>query len=186
MPKLKAAKKRPFFFSVEQIGKIREACVDEFERVMCEIGWYTGLRREEISFLDWADVDFEQKLVRVRAKRGWSPKNYEEREVPLLGQLEQILVEWRKSASTSHVLSVSGDRVEPNYMGRLFRRIVNRSVGRGSFHTLRHTYASHLVNSGVDLYVVSKLLGHKSTTTTEIYAHLRPEKFQEAARRIIY
>lgn len=184
VPKLKIAKTHPFYFDLKAIQKLRAACFDEFERVMVEVGWYTGMRREEISYLDWTDVDFDRKIVKIQGKDGWIPKDYEEREVPLLEQLEPILIRWRKQATTKHVLSVSGARVDPNYMGRMVRKMVKRSVGKGSFHTLRHTYASWLVNAGVDLYVVSKLLGHASTKTTEIYAHLEPRKFQEAGTRI--
>jgi len=60
---------------------------------------------------------------------------------------------------------------------------VLRSVGLGkgySFHCLRHTFALHLVQRGVSIYVVSKLLGHASPKTTEIYAHLAPETYHDA------
>lgn len=184
VPKLKVDKKHPFYFDLKAIKAIREACWDEFELVMVEIGWYTGMRREEISYLDWPDVDFEKQIIRVRGKEGWIPKDFEERDIPLLAPLEEILLKWRKQATSRPVLSISGGRANPNYMGALFRSIVEKSVGQGSFHTLRHTYASHLVNAGVDLYVVSKLLGHASTTTTEIYAHLDPKRLREAAVKI--
>jgi site-specific recombinase XerD len=55
---------------------------------------------------------------------------------------------------------------------------------KGTLHTLRHTFASHLVQAGVDLYSVSKLLGHSSIKMTEIYAHLAPKTLQEVIKRL--
>lgn len=69
----------------------------------------------------------------------------------------------------------SADSVSTRY-----RKFV-RSVGlKGGVHKLRHTFASHLVQNGVDLYTVSKMLGHNSITTTEIYAHLSPLTLAQA------
>ena len=55
---------------------------------------------------------------------------------------------------------------------------------KGSLNTLRHTYASHLVQAGVDLYTVSKLLGHSSIAVTMVYAHLSPESMGEAVKKL--
>ena len=68
---------------------------------------------------------------------------------------------------------------------RLFiSNIVKKANLKGSLHTLRHTFASWLVQNGVDLYTVSKLLGHSSIKATEIYAHLSPNTFLTAVQHL--
>ena len=73
-------------------------------------------------------------------------------------------------------------------VSKSFKRYI-RQAGLNNdlkFHSLRHTYASYLVQGGVSLYVVQKLLGHSDIKTTEIYAHLSPESLQEAVRGRAY
>lgn len=78
-----------------------------------------------------------------------------------------------------------GKRFSIDSLTNYYRVKVARKVGIDSFiHKLRHTYASHLVQNRVDLYTVSKLLGHKNILTTQIYAHLIPDTLQEAVNRL--
>ncbi len=65
---------------------------------------------------------------------------------------------------------------------RLKRILEITQIPDATTHTLRHTYASHLVQRGISLYVISRLLGHSSIKTTEIYSHLSPENFHDAVK----
>ena len=68
-----------------------------------------------------------------------------------------------------------------------FLKLVRRcGLKNASLHTLRHTFASHLIMSGADLYTVQKLLGHSSIKTTEIYAHLAPDYLKSAIAKLRY
>lgn len=78
-----------------------------------------------------------------------------------------------------------GQRFSLDSLTNYYRTRVARKVGLDSFiHKLRHTFASHLVQNRVDLYTVSKLLGHKNILTTQIYAHLIPDTLQSAVDRL--
>jgi integrase/recombinase XerD len=69
-------------------------------------------------------------------------------------------------------------------MSAFFQKISRKAKLKGNLHTLRHTYASHLVQGGVDLYTVSELLGHTDPKMSRIYAHLAPHNLQDAVKRL--
>jgi len=84
--------------------------------------------------------------------------------------------------SISLCVSRCGGRKSGARISKLFTKYL-REAGYGkefTFHSLRHTFASHLVQNGVSLYIVSKLLGHSDIKVTEIYSHLSPETFHDA------
>lgn len=77
-----------------------------------------------------------------------------------------------------------GMHVSKSYLTRNYP-IIAKAAGVPSFlHKLRHTFASRLIQNNVDIYVISKLMGHNSITVTEIYAHLLPENFQKAVMNL--
>ena len=94
----------------------------------------------------------------------------------LFGFLNNIKDKTGRVVKTIYNKDFSLDGISQYFINKILKK-----VGlRGSLHTLRHTFASHLVQNGVDLYTVSKLLGHSSINTTEIYAHLSPNSFKSA------
>ena len=103
-----------------------------------------------------------------------SKKKYVTRTAPLPESLLESL-----SLARKHDLPVM-DAVEARR--RLQRILGHLEIPGGTIHTLRHTFASHLVQRGVSLFVVQKLLGHSSIKTTEIYSHLVPENFHESVK----
>jgi integrase len=127
----------------------------------------TGLRRGELTSLEWSDIDLHGKQLTVR---GGNAKSGRTRHVPLNAEALDVLKRYRRQHSGE---------------GRLFDLTrVNKSFaalleGAGikelRFHDLRHSFASHLVMAGADLYVVKELLGHASIAMTERYSHLAPE-----------
>ena len=145
--------------------------------------FFTGFRRGELIHLWWEDVDFEQGMVHVRikdwvdedgAERHWSPKGKRERAVPMHPRLREILCRQPRR----------GRYVFTNRQGRSIKHTLNgwvagfrkRTGVRITCHLLRHTFASHLVQKGVSLYVVGELLGHSGPDVTKVYAHLVPKQ----------
>lgn len=176
---IKTAKGRVLFYSPEEVKKLLDNCPDNW-RLVVLLGCRAGLRRGEIVNLSWEDIDLSKKLITIQPKSNWHPKDYECRDIPIDALLFKAL---------NKIENKKGSVIQTKYnkdftlggISHYFIEKVLKKVGlRGSLHTLRHTFASHLVQNGVDLYTVSKLLGHSSIKTTEIYAHLSPNTYQKA------
>lgn len=136
----------------------------------------TGMRQNEILSLQWSQVD----LVR-RTSTLIETKNKEKRTVPLnKGVLELLMEKGRAKSISGYVFTT---QAETRYNARnLLRSFYSARKKAGledvRFHDLRHTFATRLVQAGVDLYVVKELLGHKSLTMTLRYAHHNPESLR--------
>jgi len=149
----------------------------------------TGLRRDELLHLTWDDVDLERRLLIVQAKDGWRPKDYQLRHIPLNDAALKALKELRHRAGASMewvFADRKGDPYSADYLTHQFKAMLGEVKINGHLHALRHTFASHLVMQGADLYTVAKLLGHANTKTTEIYAHLAPDFLRAAITRLKY
>ena len=149
------------------------------------LGCRAGLRRGEMIFLEWSDINFKKSILTVQPKTNWTPKTNECRDIPLSKDLMSFLSRLPKSKKTNRVLyDYYGDPFTLDGIVTKYARFVKGAGLKGSLHTLRHTFASHLVQAGVDLYTVSKLLGHSSIKTTEIYAHLSPVTLSGAVAKL--
>ncbi len=146
---------------------------------------YTGMRAGELCGLRWADVDLENRLITVQ--RSWdeqTTKSSEIRRVPILDPLLPLLTAWKLRCH-------SRELVFPNKRGNMHVRsarvmhqtytgcLEKAGIDRIRFHDLRHTFASHWMLKGGDLYRLQKILGHKSIAMTQRYAHLSPSAFQQ-------
>jgi len=148
---------------------------------------YTGLRKGELLNLTWKDVDFKRKMVKVRAKEDWQPKT-SERDIPLHKEVLKVLkkLKDKNPFKSKYVFcSPDGDKCKIKLRRRLME--VTKICGFPDvtkIHSLRHTFASHLVMSGVDLPTVAKLMGHADIATTMIYAHLAPDHLSGAVDKL--
>ncbi|MCI0559648.1 MAG: tyrosine-type recombinase/integrase [Nitrososphaera sp.] len=156
----------------EQAALLASAATIE-EQLLVGILLGCGLRRSELANLETSDVDIEQSTLTIQAKpgRNFVPKGWRRRVVPVPKFLQLLLS--KHCASGSQLLF-------PNLRGRVDTRIdeklkkIARRTGKASLfglhpHTLRHTYATRLLQSGVDVRTVQMLLGHSSLTTTLLY-----------------
>jgi integrase len=135
----------------------------------------TGLRRGELFKLAWDDVDFERGLIRLR-----DPKGGKTESLPVSNEALEILR--ALETKSTYVFPGKEGKQRTNFNGpwQRIREAAGLPVGF-RFHGLRHHFASTLVNNGVDLLVVQKLLTHKDAKTTQRYAHLAPGALKEAA-----
>lgn len=155
----------------------------------------TGLRLMEQLSLERVDLDFRTEMIRVR--RGKGNKG---RHVPMNATVKALLEE--VLASHDHELvfpSRTGTKISKrNLQQRVFRKACQElpdpsdptgkkklGVPGATWHDLRHTYASRLVEAGVDLYVIKELLGHSSILMTQRYAHLRPDRLRAAVAVLV-
>jgi integrase/recombinase XerC len=155
------------------------------DRALLELLYATGLRVGEMVSLDWTALDLSGRVLRVLGKGG------KERMVPFGQPAAAALRAWRAAwADLRAAHPVTADLDEPVFLnhrgGRLsdrsVRRVVDRAVERTALargvhpHTLRHTFATHLLESGADLRAIQELLGHSSLSTTQRYTHVDIER----------
>jgi integrase len=154
---------------------------------------YTGMRAGELAGLQWKDIDFNRRLITVSHSYGGPTKNGETRYVPILDALLPLLLEWRdKTPSICFVFeNKSGGMHQES--SRIFQETLHKVLDRGKFprairsgkikryivfHDLRHTFASHWMMKGGNIFKLQKILGHKSSQMTQRYAHLEPGIFE--------
>lgn len=147
----------------------------------------TGLRLGELVNLQWGDIDLARKVLKVRKKTDWTPKAGE-RQVPLNSGMIALLKRIRPQRfdRDSYIFT----RRDGQKLGGKLRKALESTAKKAGLydvtkvHTLRHTFASHLVMKGVDLPTVQRLLGHSDIQTTMIYAHLAPEHLAGAVDKL--
>lgn len=183
--KFKEPKRQAKFFTKGEAVRIAGAA-DEIMRPIVIFLLHTGLRREELLHLTWRDIDLERKVLTIQAKDGWRPKDYEVRHIPLAAPALKVLQEspGRHEPQGLVFPDQAGGMFNADSLTHRFAALLRGIKLDGSLHSLRHSFASHLVMSGTDLYTVSKLLGHSSIKTTEIYAHLSPDFLKAAVERL--
>ncbi len=147
----------------------------------------TGARANEIFSLHWGDVDLERGTLTL-----WDTKNTKTRIAYITEDVKQLLK--AKTGGTRNELVFPGrGGVKINDISNAFNRAVdavemNEGITdrreRLVFHSLRHTYASWLVEKGVDLYTVKELMGHSTIAMTERYSHLGPNTLQNAVKKL--
>lgn len=165
-------------------------------RAILELLYSSGLRLSELQGLDRSDLDLGERRVRVRGK------GRKDRIVPVGGRAAQALAAWaeaRAEVTAGRAEAERGRRAgsEPLFTtaggARLSRRQIQRVVTAWlrraaedeglSTHSVRHSFATHLLDAGADLMAVKELLGHASLSTTRVYTHTSRERLLETYRR---
>jgi integrase/recombinase XerC len=154
------------------------------DRAILELLYAAGLRVSELVGLDWPDVDLSARMVRVMGKGS------KERMVPFGRPAAAALREWLDLWETVRTPVATGDDDQPVFLNKRGTRLSDRdvrrvidhwvdaaAVARGVHpHTLRHTFATHLLEGGADLRAIQELLGHSSLSTTQKYTHLEVDR----------
>lgn len=187
-------KRLPRLLRVEDVIRLLDAiptedCLGIRDRAMFEVLYGGGLRVGELVGLNLEDIDAEQEMIRVRGK------GRRERLSPIGRVATECVARWLTVRRPKHAgepavfLNSHGGRLTARSVGRLLEQHL---CGLGldpsaSPHTLRHSFATHLLDRGADLRSVQELLGHRKLTTTQIYTHLTQERlldiYQEAHPR---
>jgi integrase/recombinase XerC len=188
------ARKLPHFLSTDEIARLLETPAPDTpqglrDRAILETMYSAGLRVSEVVALNDADIDFAADLLRVRGK------GRRERLAPLGSFARGALQRWLKVRRLHP--SLHDSPLRPVFVNKFGRRLTTRSVGRmlekhlraagldrrTTPHTLRHSFATHLLDRGADIRSVQELLGHKSLTTTQIYTHVTTASLREVYER---
>jgi integrase/recombinase XerC len=189
----KQPRRLPKAISVDQIEKLLAAPSDgevlgARDRAILETLYSTGIRVSEVVGINRADVDIERQQIIIRGK------GRRERVVPLgvhaLGSIGKYLT---MIESERGPLAPTSPLFVNKHGTRLSSRSVRRKVAKYleqagldpdiSPHTIRHSFATHLLDNGADLRAVQELLGHQSLSSTQIYTHLTTQKMRDAYDR---
>jgi integrase/recombinase XerC len=184
----------PHFLSTEDIGRLLVAPSNSDpmglrDRAILETMYSAGLRISETVGLDQSDLDFEAGILRVRGK------GRKERLAPIGSYAVQALRRWLAVRRVSP-REPQGPQ-SPVFVNKFGRRLTTRSVARmlqkylritgldsrTTPHSLRHSFATHLLDRGADIRSVQELLGHKSLVTTQIYTHVSTTGLREAYQK---
>ena len=187
--KPKVREVQPAYFTADDFRLFLSVIADKDFRELCIAGLLTGLRLGELLALKWGDVDFNSKVIQVRNSETFTTKTKKNRTVPINEELYRLLRDRKdnvKFECENVFYSEEGKRLKEGTISQRFKRYVRRSGlnDRLHFHSLRHSFASALVSCGVPLYAVSKLLGHSTIKTTEIYSHLSPQQLHVEVNRL--
>jgi site-specific recombinase XerD len=175
LPYGKKPKTLPVVLSVEEVVQLLATARPGRERILLTTAYACGLRISELLSLQVTDIDSARMVVNVRQGKG-----AKDRQVPLSARLLRELRQWWSSHRTKPWLfpGMAGtSRQRPmnvTSVQRTVKQIVVRSGLKksASMHTLRHSYATHLLEAGVDLVTIQRLLGHRDLQTTARYLHL--------------
>ncbi len=149
------------------------------DKAMLSLYYGCGLRRNEAVSLNLRDVLFNKALIFIRKGKG-SKQRYVPMSEEVMKNIENYIIYQRprhlkNKKEKSLLLTIRGKRPEKASMGSRFKTILKRSeINKDiSLHALRHSIATHLLQSGMSLENVSKFLGHKSLESTQIYTHIK-------------
>ena len=175
--------KPPRYLEKEEIAALLDQCpLHIYPIVVTALN--TGMRRSELFHLEWWDIDFKKRMITIRNKDGWHTKNHESRVIPMNDFVYEVLKKHPRHINSNYVFyNHDGNRFD-NITHGLDGAAKRAGIGHICLHTLRHTFASHLVMSGVDLPTVQKLMGRKDIETTMRYARLSPDHLKAAVERI--
>jgi site-specific recombinase XerD len=180
LPFPKQPKKLPVVLSTKEVGRVLGAVRLLKHRTVLETVYATGLRISEALHLRVQDIDSQRMVLRVVAGKGRKDR-YVPLSPTLLGKLRQYWKEYRPS----HWLFPGRSSKTPLHASSVQRAIslatkkarIKKRVGP---HTLRHCFATHFLEAGVDLRTIQLLLGHGSLKTTAVYLHIATKSLQDA------
>jgi integrase/recombinase XerD len=193
----KRQKLAPVFINSEQLLAICSQIKNKMVKDVVVFAFYTGMRLDEIVNLRWKNVDLQNRTITV-GDESFTTKGRNQRFIPMSEEaLASLLSQRERKNFTVNVLPFdfahgfvfckeNGEKFTGNYFSRRFKKACTASGIEKEihFHSLRHSFASNLVQKGVPLYSIKELLGHSSISTTEIYSHLNMDSLREAVKKL--
>ncbi len=175
----------PKFFSEDEFQNLLKVVEDDDLKDLIIFAINTGLRQMELITLEWNQIDFISRTL-ILNNRSNITKSKKVRNVPLNTSAFNILEKRKTFAVSEKVFTYKGGIIIQDFISKKFKKLVVKAKINTdfNFHSLRHTFASWLVQKGVSIYEVSKLLGHADIKTTQIYAHLRSDDLRNAVEML--
>ncbi len=172
LPRPKSEKKLPVVLTMEECLQIFRAVDNPKHKLLLLIGYGAGLRVSEIVSLRWADILFTEQKIHLKNAKG-----KKDRLVMLPYSITQSLEAFRQLYPNS-VYVFEGQFAGEPYSAKSVQTVMRNAIDKvglskkATVHTLRHSFATHLLEAGTDIRYIQKLLGHASITTTTVYTHI--------------
>ena len=175
----KRPKTLPSVLSPEEVLRLVEAALPNHERMLLQITYACGLRLGEVVGLEVGSIDSARMLLHIHQGKG-----QKDRLVPLSPRLlEELRAYWRSYRPARWLFPnrQGSGPITDNAVQRLMKRVLKRACisKPASLHTLRHSFATHMVEAGVDIVTLQKILGHRQLSTTARYLHLRSDYLRQ-------
>jgi site-specific recombinase XerD len=172
LPSLKGDTRLPTIFNRSELRELFKAPALLKHRIVLTLVYSAGLRGQEVINLKISDIDFERKTLHIRQS-----KYKKDRILPLSDYMAKGLRKYIK-AENPHIWLFNGKEPDGRYSVRGLAWIMRETIKKTSIkkevtlHTLRHTYATHLLEEGLNIVTLKELLGHAEIATTMIYLHI--------------
>lgn len=179
-------KNYPVFISEEEFKIILSFTQEEFLKDIFTVAFYTGIREGEIVNMKLSWVDLSTNLIIIKNDEDFQSKSKKERIIPISQKLQNIFIKYftsNLSIKENYVFTrIKNVKMREDFISKKFKKAVRKANLNDEFHfhSLRHSFASMLVQKGVSLYVVKELLGHEDLSTTQIYSHLQQDNLEKA------
>ena len=170
---------RQRYLSLEECERLIQACISPRVRTVLTIALHTGMRQGEILSLRRRDLDFGSGLILIP-----DSKNGEPRHIPMDSTVASLLADCLQHPTSELVFANKAGGRFLEIRGGFQNACERAGIADLHFHDLRHTFASHWMMAGGDLYILKNLLGHKTIVMTQRYAHLSPEFKRTAVNRM--
>lgn len=178
IPLAKRSTKLPVVLSKEEVERMFQATVNPKHKLVLVLLYYAGMRMGEVRSLKWQDIDNQREVIHIKKAKG-----KRDRIVFLHKKIKQIIEEnWVKKEG----IVLISERGSP-YNERTIQEIVKNAAKKAGIakrvspHTLRHSFATHLLEAGADIRYIQQLLGHKNLQTTQIYTHVANKDIKRLA-----
>ena len=168
------------YLTDEEFERLLEACAKWLKPIVL-VARHTGMRRENVLSLTWTQVDLFRRVILLDYT-----KNRERHGIPLNDTLMELFKGLYKvrHINSLYVFCRANGKRYVELKGAFRRAVKAAGIENFRFHDLRHCFASALVQRGIDLFAVQRLLGHKDGRMTQRYAHLAPENLRDAVRTL--
>ncbi len=176
----------PTFFSKDDFQKLLVVVGNHWMRDFFIFAAMTGLRRGEILNLKWTDVNLDGKIAQIQSSPTFKVKTGKRRTIPLGDAAVKLLQDRARVSKSEFIFDHNGTAIRGDFLTKKLKSFI-RKAGlnqRLHFHSLRHTFATWLVQGTVSIYEVQKLLGHADISTTMIYSHLVSSELHDAVNKI--
>jgi site-specific recombinase XerD len=181
----KLPQKEPKYFTSEEYSILLDSIKERWFKDIVELAYSAGLRQMELITLRWKQVDLKNDTITLN-NHFVINKGKKVQTVYLSKRAKEILLRLFKEKDNDLVFHNNFKEYKQDHITKKFKKHVRKSNINQSlnFHSLRHTFASRLVQNGTSLYVVQKLLGHADIKTTQIYAHLKQDNLKDAIKQL--